>query len=103
FQTRIKLAKDNLILQTKTYEIAKVKWEKGATDKLAFDQAATNLAQVESLIPQLEINQRQAENLLCVLLGMPPQELAPLIGTAAIPKVSPELVVGIPAELLRRR
>src|SRR5436190_20064066 len=66
FQTRIKLAKDNLVLQTKTYEIAKVKWEKGATDKLAFDQAGTNLAQVESLIPQLEINQRQAESLLCV-------------------------------------
>jgi NodT family efflux transporter outer membrane factor (OMF) lipoprotein len=103
FQTRIKLANDNLILQRKTYEIAKVQWEKGAKDKLAFDQAEANLAQVESLIPQLEISQRQAENQLCILLGMPPQELAPLIGTASIPKVSPDLVVGIPAELLRRR
>src|SRR6202035_2805646 len=30
-------------------------------------------------------------------------DLQPLLGTAPIPKVAPKLVVGIPADLLRRR
>ncbi len=103
FQTRIKLANDNLELQRETYKIAEAQFNAGKTTKIDVDQSLTNLAQVESLIPTLEISQRQSENLLCTLLGMPPQELHDIIGTAPIPKVAPELIVGIPAELLRRR
>ncbi len=103
FQTRIKVANDNLALQQETYKIAEAQFNAGKTTKIDVDQALTNLAQVESLIPQLEISQRQAQNQLCTLLGIPPQDLENLIGTASIPKVAPELVVGIPAELLRRR
>ncbi len=103
FQTRIKLASDNMSLQRETYKIAEAKFNAGSSTKLDVDQALTNLAQVESLIPSLEISLRQAENLLCTLLGIPPQEMQDIIGTASIPKVAPELIVGIPAELLRRR
>jgi NodT family efflux transporter outer membrane factor (OMF) lipoprotein len=103
FQTRIKLANDNLKLQSETFKIVEAQFKAGSKNKVDVDQALTNLATVEALIPQLEIQQRQAENLLCTLLGIPPQELASLIGTASIPQVAPELVVGIPAELLRRR
>jgi NodT family efflux transporter outer membrane factor (OMF) lipoprotein len=103
FQTRIKLAEDNLKLQQETFKIAEALFNAGKTTKIDVDQQLTNLAQVESLIPQLQINLRQSENQLCTLLGMPPQELDSLIGTASIPKVAPEIVVGIPAELLRRR
>jgi NodT family efflux transporter outer membrane factor (OMF) lipoprotein len=103
FQTRIKLANDNLKLQTETFKIVDAQFKAGAKNKVDVDQALTNLAQVEALIPQLEINQRQAENQLCILLGIPPQDLQALIGTASIPTASPDIVVGIPAELLRRR
>ncbi len=100
FQTRIKMATDNLDLQRETFKIAEAKFKAGTTSEIDIDQALTNLAQVESLIPQLETSQRQAENQLCVLLGMPPQDLRDLIGVASIPKVAPELIVGIPADLL---
>jgi NodT family efflux transporter outer membrane factor (OMF) lipoprotein len=103
FQTRIKLANDNFKLQSETFKIVDAQFKAGAKNKVDVDQALTNLATVEALIPQLEIQQRQAENQLCTLLGIPPQDLALLIGTGSIPKASPELVVGIPAELLRRR
>jgi NodT family efflux transporter outer membrane factor (OMF) lipoprotein len=103
FQERIKLANDNRALQKVTFDIAEARFKAGQKDKIDFYQAVTNLAQVESLIPQLEIGQRQAENQLCILLGMPPQDLQQLLGTAPIPTAEPELVVGIPAELLRRR
>jgi NodT family efflux transporter outer membrane factor (OMF) lipoprotein len=105
-QTRIKLANDNLKLQTETYNIAEAKFKGGTANKIDLDQSLTNLAQVESLIPQLEISQRQAENQLCILLGMPPQDLRELLGTRSIldaKTLAPELVVGIPADLLRRR
>ena len=103
FQARIEYANKNLIRQRELFKYAEAQLNAGTIGKIDIDQFLLNLAQVESLIPQLEISQRQAENLLCILLGMPPQDLRDVIGTAPIPKVAPELVVGIPAELLRRR
>jgi NodT family efflux transporter outer membrane factor (OMF) lipoprotein len=66
-------------------------------------QAKSNLAQTESLIPVLEKGLRESNNRLCVLLGTPPRDLQPEIGPAPIPAAPVEVVVGIPAELLRRR
>src|SRR5262249_58407958 len=50
-----------------------------------------------------EIGLREANNQLCVLLGVPPTELAAMLGEAPIPTSPPEVVVGIPADLIRRR
>lgn len=103
FQERLRLARENLDLQEKTFKIVKAQFELGSKNKVDLDQALTNLAQVESLIPQLEIGERQAANGLCILLGIPPQDMQAILGTGPIPKVAPELVVGIPADLVRRR
>jgi outer membrane protein TolC len=47
---------------------------------------------------------RQAQNALCLLLGLPPTNLADrLKGKAEIPAPPPQVAVGIPADLLRRR
>ena len=46
---------------------------------------------------------RQTDNQLCILLGIPPEELQTKLGPGDIPTVPPEIVVGIPADLLRRR
>ena len=63
----------------------------------------SNLAQTEAQILPLEIDLRQASNRLCTLLGIPATDLQYLLGTGPIPTVPPEVAVGIPAELLRRR
>ena len=43
-------------------------------------------------------------NQLCILMGMPPQSLdETLAGRRGIPSAPPQVAVGIPAELLRRR
>src|SRR5262249_21283276 len=52
---------------------------------------------------QLETSLRIANNQLCVLLGIPVRDLLPELGLADIPIVPPEAVVGMPADLLRRR
>src|SRR5207245_9373424 len=50
-----------------------------------------------------EISLRQFNNQLCILLGIPPVELRAKLGPAPILKAPPQVVVDIPAELLRRR
>lgn len=73
------------------------------TTPLDVHQIGSNLEQTASGMPQLELDLRMAENRLCVLMGMPPEDLRNMLGEDLIPTASPELAVGIPAELLRRR
>jgi NodT family efflux transporter outer membrane factor (OMF) lipoprotein len=71
--------------------------------ELDLDQAKSNLAQTKAQILPLEIDAREASNRLCTLLGIPATDLQYLLGTGPIPTVPPEVAVGIPADLLRRR
>jgi NodT family efflux transporter outer membrane factor (OMF) lipoprotein len=73
------------------------------TTPLDVHQTESNLEQTVSGISQLEIDLRTAENRLCVLMGTPPEDLQKTLGETAIPTAPPELAIGIPAELLRRR
>jgi outer membrane protein TolC len=55
-------------------------------------------------IPTLETQLRQARDALSVLLGMPPSDLNDLLsGASGIPVSPRQVIVGIPADLLRRR
>jgi outer membrane protein TolC len=51
----------------------------------------------------LEAAIRQSNDALCVLLGIPATDLTGIIGSGPIPSVPPDVALGIPAELLRRR
>jgi NodT family efflux transporter outer membrane factor (OMF) lipoprotein len=66
-------------------------------------QIKSVLAQTESHMPQLQLELREASNRLCILLGLPPTALQERLGRGAIPVAPAEVVVGIPADLLRRR
>ena len=60
-------------------------------------------SKTEALIPEYERQARLATNALCLLLGIPPEDLALRLGEGEIPTVPPSLAIGIPADLLRRR
>jgi NodT family efflux transporter outer membrane factor (OMF) lipoprotein len=66
-------------------------------------QTESNLEQVISGISLLEIDKRIAENRLCTLLGIPPMDIRNMLGEDIIPKAPPEIAIGIPCDLLRRR
>jgi outer membrane protein TolC len=67
-------------------------------------QAESNLKNTEAAIPALEIGLRLALNRLAVLLGEPPGALDEELGESReIPEPPADLVVGVPAELLRQR
>jgi NodT family efflux transporter outer membrane factor (OMF) lipoprotein len=103
FEQRIEYAKANVQVQRETLKIAEGRFKAGTTGELDVDQARSTLAQTEAQIPELEISLRQANNQLCILLGIPPEELQAKIGPAPIPSAPADVAVGIPVELLRRR
>ncbi len=103
-EERLALAHENVELQQRTLTIIQHRFDQGVVSELDLRQAKSALAATRSLIPVLEEGRRKAETGLCILTALPPQQLAALErGPKAIPQVPPEVVVGIPAELLCRR
>jgi NodT family efflux transporter outer membrane factor (OMF) lipoprotein len=104
YQERLALATKNVDIQRRSLEIAQARFNAGVVTELDVQQAKAALATTESLIPTLQIGERQSQNRLCVLMGIPPHDLEKEIGsTGAVPSPPREVVVGIPANLLRRR
>jgi NodT family efflux transporter outer membrane factor (OMF) lipoprotein len=104
FQERLALATRNVDIQRRSLEIAQARFNAGVVTELDVQQAKATLATTESLIPTLQIGERQTRNRLCVLMGIPPQDLDKEIGpSGTVPSPPVEVVVGIPANLLRRR
>jgi NodT family efflux transporter outer membrane factor (OMF) lipoprotein len=101
---RLSIAKENVRIQTESLQIAEARFLGGTTSQRDVEQAKTILANTQGTIPTLESQVRQAQNALCVLLGLPPTNLADrLKGKTEIPAPPPQVAVGIPADLLRRR
>ncbi len=127
-QKRIEYARKNTNWQRDTVAVVKVKLEVGAAKGIDLAQAEALLYQTEATIYDLQITERISANALCVLMGIPPEDLqarlgkkqgagaavaagTAMVGTAAfpayelpsIPITPPDVAVGIPADLLRRR
>lgn len=104
FEQRLEYARTNVDVQRRSVQLATDKFRDGATTERDQRQAEQVLAQTEALIPQLEIGKRQAANRLCVLLGMPIVDMDKILGKGVgVPVTPAEVVVGIPADLVRRR
>jgi NodT family efflux transporter outer membrane factor (OMF) lipoprotein len=102
-EQRIKYAQENAELERKTLRIVEGQLKAGIVGEIDVDQARSTLEQTEAGIPELQITQREAANQLCILLGIPPQDLQCRLGSGSIPTAPVEVAVGIPADLLRRR
>jgi NodT family efflux transporter outer membrane factor (OMF) lipoprotein len=103
FEQRIAYARANVELLRQTLTIAEARYKAGTTGELDVLQARSTLEQTEAQISELEISLRQVNNQLCVLLGIPPEELRARLGPGPILTAPAEVAVGIPADLLRRR
>ncbi|MCP4192439.1 MAG: TolC family protein [Planctomycetaceae bacterium] len=102
-QERIRLAEANVKAQLGSLGIAESRYNSGTSDELDVFQAKTNVRNTQSLIPEFKKRERKAIIRLCVLQGIPPQNLLPDLGEGPIPGVPNQVTVGIPADLLRRR
>ena len=103
-EEQLRITQENVDLQKESLRIAEARFEAGAATDLDVQQALAQLRTTEASVPQLEASLRHAKNGLCILLGLPPSNLDHLLGErSAIPQAPPEVAVGIPADLLRRR
>ncbi len=103
-EERIRIARENVGTQEESLKIAEARFKYGTVTQLDVEQARTSLLNTKATIPPLETQLRQARDALSVLLGMPPSDLSDLLGgSSAIPVSPPQIIVGIPTDLLRRR
>jgi len=104
FEERLRIARENADTQQQTLRLADVRFRNGEVSETDTQQAKSEYAQTRSQIPQLEIGLRQNQHALSILLGRPPSNLEDLLGPGGrIPAAPPEVAIGIPADLLRRR
>ncbi len=105
-EKRLAIAHKNVEVQRESLKVAEERLRHGTASRLDIEQAKTVLSDTLASIPALETQLRQAKNGLCILLGIPPGDLAEELkgpGPGEIPVAPPEIVVGIPNDLLRRR
>ncbi len=99
----IGIAHENIRKQEDSLKIAQAKFNAGGASELDVFQAKQVLEETQSAIPQLDIQLAQGRNALCVLLGIPPQQLGSLLARSrGIPTPPRMIAVGIPADLVRR-
>jgi len=103
-EKRLDIARQNVETQKENLKIAEARLRYGTGSQLDVEQAKTILNDTLASIPVLETQLRQAENALSVLLGLVPSDLADFLkGSSEIPVSPAQIVMGIPADLLRRR
>jgi NodT family efflux transporter outer membrane factor (OMF) lipoprotein len=103
-EKRIEIARQNVETQREGLKIAEVRFRYGTISQLDVEQAKTVLNNTLASVPSLEAQLQQAKNALSILLGLPPSHLADVLeGAPEIPVSPAEVVVSIPADLLRRR
>jgi NodT family efflux transporter outer membrane factor (OMF) lipoprotein len=102
-EQRLEYTRTNVELQRETLKIVAGQVKAQLLTELDLDQARSTLEQTEAEVPELEIAARLINNQLCILLGIPPEDLHAKLGVGKIPTAPIDVAVGIPADLLRRR
>jgi NodT family efflux transporter outer membrane factor (OMF) lipoprotein len=103
-QHRLDIARRNIGILEDSLDLVRARFEAGLTNELDVKTAEAQLALTQSSVPTLEFAVQRSIHRLGVLLGNEPgllqNELAPV---APLPPTPPEVLVGLPSELLRRR
>jgi NodT family efflux transporter outer membrane factor (OMF) lipoprotein len=102
-QQQLKYTAENIVIQRQLAKEAEDRLKGGAWRKIDQGQMRSNLYDTLATEQQLLTELRQANNALCVLLGIPVRDMLPELGDGPIPTMPPEVAVGMPADLLRRR
>jgi NodT family efflux transporter outer membrane factor (OMF) lipoprotein len=104
YQARIAAVQASIEAQNETYQLTLWRYEAGLNDELAVQQARYNLESSRSQIPSLLTGLEQSMNSMAVLLGEEPGKLREeLEKPEPIPVAPPDVAVGVPADVIRRR
>jgi len=103
-QLRIEIARQEVRIRRENVDITGARAKAGLASELDYARAQGELAGAEARIPALERSLQAAVFRIGVLLGQEPAGLEPELRAAGgLPAPPPNLPVGLPSELLRRR
>jgi outer membrane protein, multidrug efflux system len=103
-QHRMEIARKDLKLQEEALELTRARFQSGVANELDVTRSAALMASQRAVIPPLETTVRGAMYGIAVLLGQEPGALvAELSPPMPVPPAPPEVPIGLPSDLLRRR
>lgn len=104
YQQQIAITRKNLAAQEHSARLTRERFEGGFVSGLDVANSEAQTATTAAQIPLLESSARQSIYSLSILLGQAPAALErELTPAAAIPGAPPEVPLGVPSDLLRRR
>lgn len=104
FQRRLEIANKNIKTQQDTLDLTSARAKAGLATELDVSRAAAQLESTKSVVPSLISGIDVSIHRLSVLLGEEPGALrSELEKTSPIPSAGPEVDVGLPSDLLKRR
>jgi NodT family efflux transporter outer membrane factor (OMF) lipoprotein len=103
-QAELAIARENVETARQSLRLTQQRAAGGVTTDLDVANASAQLRTTLAQIPSLEQREAQLINALGLLLGQPPNALREeLATTKPVPPVPPQVPVGLPSELARRR
>jgi NodT family efflux transporter outer membrane factor (OMF) lipoprotein len=103
-QAQLAIANENVRTARQSLDLTQQRAAGGVTTDLDVANASAQLRSTLAQIPSLEQQEAQTINALSLLLGQPPNALRTELATAKpVPPVPPQVPVGLPSELARRR
>jgi multidrug efflux system outer membrane protein len=103
-QLRLAISQRNLASEREVLELTRDRQKVGIGNDVDVANAAAQVAGTEALLPDLQRQITQSINQLSLLVSREPAALsAELIAAADVPHTPPEVPVGLPADLVRRR
>lgn len=105
-QSRIAVARTNLVLQSETYDILKSRLDSGIGDELAVNQCAYIVEQTRARIPDLLVAEEKFKNAIAILAGEVPGSLHETLKPLPVHRdwlLAPQKVAELPLDLIRAR
>jgi NodT family efflux transporter outer membrane factor (OMF) lipoprotein len=103
-QTQIRIVRENLGTANETLGLTRARMDRGVAVGTDVENASAQVEGIRAQLPDLERQQSEAINGLCLLLDQPPGVLAgELMHTHSLPPMPQRLPVGVSSELARRR
>ena len=103
-QSRLLIARENLATIDELLELTRQRRAAGVTTYIDVSNAAAQASATRAELPAFELQITQNINQLSQLLGREPEALRTELASAApVPAVPPQVPIGLPADLARRR
>lgn len=99
----LRIAKEQLAYQERTYNIAKKRYDVGMQSALDLAESRSTIASTRAQIPTYEANIKTCENTLATYLGTTLDKLQLRMPTKAVYNRIPRVPTNLPSDLLRRR